>query len=116
MVSALTLLGPQFRFGDKPVKLQVVHPQDETAVLKELKHCCVPGITYTAVPGMHLYTHRMPIISDEEEMGRYSSSSSSQKGGSMQVKKVARCKKEEVFLSFYELGNRHAVGLLPLEK
>ena len=32
----LTLLGPQSRFGDKPLKFQVVCPQNETAVLKGL--------------------------------------------------------------------------------
>ena len=32
-----TLLEPQSRFGDKPVKFQVVFPQNGTAVLKGLK-------------------------------------------------------------------------------
>ena len=34
--SILTLLEPQFRFGDKPLKFQVVYPQNGTAVLKGL--------------------------------------------------------------------------------
>ena len=32
----LTLLEPQSRFGDKPIKFQVVCPQNGTAVLKRL--------------------------------------------------------------------------------
>ena len=32
-----TLLEPQYRVGDEPLKLQVVHPQNGTAVLKGLK-------------------------------------------------------------------------------
>ena len=36
MVVFLTLLEPQSRFGDKPVKFQVVCPQNGTAVLKGL--------------------------------------------------------------------------------
>ena len=43
----LTLLEPQSRFGDKPLNLQVVCPQNGTAVLKGLRpHCrtwCVWG-------------------------------------------------------------------------
>ena len=35
-MKALTLLEPQSRFGDKPLKFQVVCPQNETAVLKGL--------------------------------------------------------------------------------
>ena len=35
-LSSLTLLEPQSRFGDKPLKLQVVCPQNGTAVLKGL--------------------------------------------------------------------------------
>ena len=34
------LLEPQSRFGDKPVKFQVVRPQNGTAVLRGLKHDC----------------------------------------------------------------------------
>ena len=33
----LTLLEPQSRCGDKPVKFQVLHPQNGTAVLKALR-------------------------------------------------------------------------------
>ena len=36
MDSHLTPLKPQSRFGDKPLKFQVVCPQNGTAVLKEL--------------------------------------------------------------------------------
>ena len=34
--NVLTLLEPQSRFGDKPVKLEVICPQNGTAVLKGL--------------------------------------------------------------------------------
>ena len=34
--AALTLLEPQSRFGSKPVKFQIVCPQNGTAVLKGL--------------------------------------------------------------------------------
>ena len=37
IAESLILLEPQSRFGDKPVKFQVVCPQNETAVLKELR-------------------------------------------------------------------------------
>ena len=36
-LKALTLLEPQSRFGDKPVKFQVVCPRNGTAVLKGLR-------------------------------------------------------------------------------
>ena len=36
-VGALTLLEPQSRFGDKPIKFKVVCPQNGTAVLKGFK-------------------------------------------------------------------------------
>ena len=36
IVAVLSLLGPQSRFGDKPLKLQVVCPPNGTAVLKGL--------------------------------------------------------------------------------
>ena len=36
-MAALTLLEPRFRFGDKPLKFQLVCPQNGTAVLKGLR-------------------------------------------------------------------------------
>ena len=47
MARALTLLEPQSRFGDKPVKFQVVCPQNGTSVLKGL--ICQNTSLFTAV-------------------------------------------------------------------
>ena len=48
----LTLLELQSHFGDRPLKVQVVFPQNGTPVLTGLNHCC-PEISYQ-VPGIFL--------------------------------------------------------------
>ena len=42
---SLTLLKPQSRFGDKPLKIQVVRPQSGTAALKGIKDLCCVNLT-----------------------------------------------------------------------
>ena len=62
-VRVLTLVEPQSHFGDKPVKFQVVCPQNGTAVLKGLsaQEHMPPGRQsrsgyryYAAVPTLHI--------------------------------------------------------------
>ena len=43
---ALTLLEPQSRFGDKPLKFQVVYPQNGTAILKGLSVCSAAVVLF----------------------------------------------------------------------
>ena len=44
MLKGLTLLVPQSRFGDKPLKFQVICPQNGTAVLNELREAPVRNV------------------------------------------------------------------------
>ena len=69
----LTLLEPQSRFGDKPLKCQVVCPQNETAVLKGLMSCIIhPSPSFSA-----WYVHQMSgilgIMSDQTSTAQWKS-------------------------------------------
>ena len=47
LIRMLTPLEPQSRFGDKPVKFEVVCPQNGTAVLKGLRLCAQTSPLFT---------------------------------------------------------------------
>ena len=59
------LLKPQSRFGDKPLKFQVVRPQNGTAVVKGLKHVQrggkPHGYVYMAMPSLRDKYRRTPV-------------------------------------------------------